>query len=83
MKRIGAIVSYILTLMVGVPLILAAGCALIAFIYWLMIFGPSEMWAALTTAIRVGFNHEWKFAEVLLVLLVAYLVLRKRNPTGA
>lgn len=78
MTRVRSALATILYIVIGVPILLGAFGAAYAFFMWMLAFGPAELWVAVTTVIRVGFHHEWKFAEVILVLLAAFLIVRKR-----
>lgn len=76
------VLEYLGSLAVGIPLVLAVLTALgvgLGIVYWLI--GGGGIFQVLGTIVstaEAGFKHDWKMAEVLLVLLVLFLVVRKR-----
>ena len=61
---------------------MAVSVAAIILLTWLMGGGIFNVLGALlhtiVDIIEAGFKHDWKLAEVALVLLVLYLIVRKR-----
>jgi hypothetical protein len=68
--------------MVSIPLVLAllaVGPAIIVIIGWL--FGAGGIFQLLRTLVdtaEAGFKHDWMMSEVVLVLLILFLIVRKR-----
>jgi len=86
MRPLIHVVKSVLSIVVGVPLVImwmAVVFAAIILLFWLVGGGGifdvlGALLHTIVDTIEAGFKHNWKLAEVALVLLVLYLIVRKR-----
>lgn len=74
-KRLGNIIAITIAIM-GVLWIAASSFILL---YWFVSGGVFEIGTTIVITAEQFFQHDWKISEVVLVLLVFFLVIRKRR----
>jgi hypothetical protein len=75
------LVNVIAGLALGVPLWLVMMTVVgsgIALAVWILSGGIFQILGTIITTAEASFKHDWKLPEVVLVLLVVFLVVRKR-----
>ena len=63
---------------VAIAATLGTGVFAIILLYWIISGGISEIFITIVRTCESFFQHDWKLAEVVLVLVVFALVIRKR-----
>lgn len=74
--------EYFLSLVIGLPMmavVFGLMLSTITFFCWLVGGGGIiDILHTIVTTVEMGFKHDWKLPEVVLVLIVLFLTVRKR-----
>jgi len=82
MQRVSSYLYSLFIILIGIFIVLINILLVIICIILLFWFFAAGGWLAilktLVTTAELSFQHDWKLAEVVLVLLILFLVVRKR-----
>jgi hypothetical protein len=76
------VIEYLGSLAIGIPLALLVltmtGVGVVILVWLIGYGGIFQVLGTIINTAEAGFKHDWKMSEVVLVLLILFLMVRKR-----